>query len=151
MTTLCVDASFLIAVYDETDQHHRTAEKRFVEYFERTPNQLLAPWPILYETVSTRLVGHRGRMRRFRRDWLTLQREDRLRLLDDQPLRLKALGECLAELDRNVRSYRSLSLADRVIRALLASPTLRIDHFITSNLGDFADICRENKRSMISI
>lgn len=148
MSTICVDAGFLIALYDERDQYHAGANDRFVQYFDRTRNQLLAPWPILYETVSTRLVRNRQRMERFRRDWLAFKREDRLRLLDDGPIRLGALDECLAEVNRSGERYRSLSLVDRVIRLLLADTSLRIDYFITFNPADFADIGRKYRRTI---
>lgn len=145
MSTICVDAGFLIALYDETDEHNPTANDRFLEHFDRTRNQLLAPWPILYETVSTRLVRNRRRMEKFRRHWLVFQREQRLTLLDDRPLREVALAECLAEVDRDPKQYRALSLADRVIRALLTEGNLRIDSFLTFNVPDFVDVCRKRR------
>jgi predicted nucleic acid-binding protein len=149
MKTLCMDAGFLIALYDESDNYHGSANDRFVEYVERTPNQLLVAWPILYETVSTRLVRNRRRMELFRRDWLRFERERRLALLDDRPLRFAALDDSLAELGRSARSYRALSLADRVVRALLADTKLRIDYFVTFNPGDFSDVCRKYRRVMV--
>jgi hypothetical protein len=88
-------------------------------------------------------------MEQFRRDWLILERERRLELLDDQSLRSAALSDCLNEVARSPRSYRALSLADRVIRALLADTALRIDYFITFNPGDFADVCRKYRRILV--
>jgi predicted nucleic acid-binding protein len=149
MRAICVDAGFFIALYDEGDEHHPIAKERFVKYFEGTSNQLLAPWPILYETVSTRMVRDRRRVEHFRRHWRLFERDRRLTLLDDQPLREAALAECLAEVEHDPRHYRSLSLADRVIRALLADRTLRINCFLTFNLPDFVDICRKRRIEVV--
>lgn len=149
MKTLCIDTGFLIALYDETDRHHPDARKRFVEFFDHTPNRLLVPWPILYEAVSTRLVRNRRRMEQLRRDWLRFEYGRRLELLDDKPLRSAALADCLTEVMRRPRAYRALSLADRVIRGLLGDTALRIDYFVTFNPGDFADVCHKFRRMMV--
>lgn len=149
MSAICVDAGFLIALCDETDQYHTMANGRFIDYFHQTRNQLLAPWPILYEAVSTRLVRHQRRMKVLRRHWRLLDRERRLTLLDDQPLRSTALKECMAEVDRDPGVYRSLSLVDRVIRALLADGTFHIHYFLTFNVPDFADVCQKRRIAVL--
>ena len=150
MKTVCLDTSFLIALYDDRDQYHGPATRHFVKYLDRTRNSLLSPWPIVYETLRTRLVRNQQRLRRFRRDWLRFQREGRLTLLDDLPFRDEALNDCLAEADRIRGTYRTLSLVDRVIRALLADTGLKIDYFFTFNERDFADVCRKYRRILIT-
>ena len=50
---LLVDTGFFIALFDPRDNHHIDAcEKQ--EYLENL--SIVIPWPILYETINTRLV-----------------------------------------------------------------------------------------------
>ena len=148
MKTVCVDAGFLVALYDETDAYHSRANGYFVQYFDIVQNQLLVPWPILYETVSTRMVRHQRRMDMLRKDWRTLEEQQRLVLLDDLPFREKARLECFEESGKDLRRYRALSLVDRVIRNILSEVDIRIDVFITFNVGDFSDVCKRFRRTI---
>ena len=148
MKTICVDSCFLIALYDETEvTRHSRAESIFLEYFDVVQNQLLVPWPILYESISTRMVKNRKRMDMLNRDWKTLEKQGRLVLLDDLPFRKKAITESFKELQKEPGRYRALSLADRVIRNILCE--VEIDGFITFNVGDFVDVCTRFHRVII--
>jgi len=147
---VCADAGFIIALWDERDPYHLQAARHYRDYFQDKENCLLLPWPILYESVRTRTVKNRSTMLALERDWRLLERQRRLELLDDHPYRDSAVRECFEEVARSREHYRPLSLADRVIRGMLADPNLRIDLFITFNQGDFSDICRTTRRKMLS-
>ena len=56
MMTICADAGFLIGVYDQRDERHDEAVGDFVRLFGNGVNRLLVPWPMLYETLSTRMA-----------------------------------------------------------------------------------------------
>jgi len=85
------------------------------------------------------------------RDWTLLYRNGRLDYLNDEPYREDALAEIFAETRRPRQSYRPLSIADRVIRAVLADVALRIDVLLTNDESAFHDICRIRNLEMISI
>jgi len=145
---ICVDSGFLIALYDETDEHHEKAKGFFVPHFTDSRDELLVPWPVLYETVSTRMTRHRRRMDSLNRDWKYLHSRKQLILLDDKDFRAVALDECINEVTKPAQRYRTLSLADRVIRGILSDISIKIDYFITYNRADFVDICRKYRRVM---
>lgn len=149
MITICVDAGFLIALYDEADAYHSQANDYFTDYFASTQNHLLIAWPILYETISTRMVRNRRRMDNFNRDWKTFQLQQRLILLDDREFRESAIDECFAETRNSLQHYRSLSLTDRVLRNILSEINIKIDLFITFNVRDFYDVCGKFGRTII--
>lgn len=149
MNYICVDSGFLIALYDESDPYHNKAELYFPQYLESANNGLIVPWPALYETVSTRMARRKKSIELMRKTWEHLNRQQRLILLDDSPYREQAISECYKELERPFESYRSLSLADRVIRNILAEINIKIDFFITFNQRDFVDICRKYRRVII--
>jgi len=56
MARICVDAGFLIGLYDRDDQYHAIAVRQFEYLFSETRdrNQLIDPWPILYECLGSR-------------------------------------------------------------------------------------------------
>jgi len=143
---ICVDTGFLLGLYDRSDQYHSRAKQRFTEYFEGARNDLLVPWPILYEAVSTRFVKNRPAMNLLENDWNILSQQRRLQLLSDEPFREDLIAECFAELHKPPTSARRFSLVDRVIRRMLSDVNVRIDAFITFNPGDFQDACRRDQQ-----
>ena len=106
-------------------------------------NCLLVPWPILYETVSTRLAKSVPGMLRLEKDWKRLDRLNRLKMLPDEPYRNNVIQDCFEQ------HQRPLSAVDRVIRNILADPRIQISAFVTFNPGDFADVCRKFNRQLI--
>jgi predicted nucleic acid-binding protein len=144
---VCLDACFLIGLYDERDQHHERSQELFAA---PTRNTAVIVWPALYETVSTQLVRHRGRMALMERDWRRMLAARGLVFLEDGPYREEAFELCLREVDKPAVSYRPLSLTDRVLRSVLADSNARVDAIITFNIGDFADICRKTSREIVS-
>ena len=148
--TVCVDAGFLIGLYQESDPYHQKAKEHFVTYFDSGFNRFLIPWPVLYESVRTRMVNRRQWVAALAADWNRLRTRGQLHLIDDQPYRDVAIEDCLGEPSRAGGRYRSLSLTDRVIRHMLADVDLRIDAFITFNPNDFRDVCSQYRKTLVS-
>lgn len=97
MSYVCVDSGFLIGLYDERDQHHQKAKEHFSDHVDNDLNQLVIPWPILYESVSTRMVKRQNSIAMLERDWRKLEASGQLIMLDDGEFRESAMEECLAE------------------------------------------------------
>jgi predicted nucleic acid-binding protein len=150
MSAICVDSGFLMGLYDDRDQYHARANDLFVAYFSNSVNRLLVPWPVLYETVSTRLVRRQKSVALFERDWRLLTASRQLIFLDDSPYRQAAIDECLYEVRVRRRELRPLSLTDRVIRRILEETRIKVDVFITFNVGDFADLCNRLRLHLAS-
>lgn len=149
MNDLCVDASFLIGLYDETDTFHEQAKTLFLSYFPQGNNRLIIPWPIVYEAVSTRMVKNKKAMLRMESDWSLLSKQSQLHLLSDLPFRDDVVEECFRELKKPPVHYRKLSAADRVIRRILSDANIQISAFLTFNPKDFADVCKALRRQML--
>lgn len=134
MTTpskVLVDSGFFFALFNERDPHHADARKKR-EWLEIL--SLVIPWPILYETLNTRLARRPATIARFE----SILRDAHIELLNDSPYRLDAYEDALtrAKTQRN-----AMSLVDSVICAILDDPNVRIDAMLTFNLRDFANIC----------
>jgi predicted nucleic acid-binding protein len=149
MSDICVDTGFLLGLYVESDQYHEPAQRCFSDYFESTTNRLIVPWPILYETISTRLSRNWSAMTLLEQDWKRLLRQERLELFSDSPFRDGAIDECFDELAKPRPHARNLSLVDRVIRRMLSDTNLRLEALITFNPGDFVDVCRKFNRTIL--
>lgn len=148
---LCLDACFLIGLYDPRDQHHARARDLFAEHFEQpSRNVAVLVWPALYEAVSTQLVRNRVRTSEMEREFRGLRALQRLDYLDDAPYREQAFDNCFMELEKPQGSYRALSLTDRVLRSVLSDVNVRVDAILTFNVGDFADVCRKSGRTVLS-
>jgi hypothetical protein len=137
---LCADALFLIALYDPTDAYHDGAPDFFVEWFQDLPSILVLPWPIMYETVKTRLARRPHLIAEMDMHFSWLRAANRLEFVDDSPYREHELDTAL-EGTRRRGYYRPLSLADRVIRRIISEQHLNIHGLITLNDDDFSDIC----------
>jgi predicted nucleic acid-binding protein len=145
-----VDAGFLIGLYDESDQYHEKAMAYFLDFFDSTQNRLLVAWPILYETVSTRMARKNTKgIKQLEQDWKRLSAESRLHLLSDAEFRDEAIDECFKELGKPPQQYRDLSLVDRVLRKILSEQNLRIHAFVTFNPRDFHDVCGKFGRELL--
>ena len=143
MRYVFVDSGFLIGLYGDRDQYRPQASSHFLRLFGSGNNRLLIPWPILYETVSTRLAKHAPGMLRLEKDWRRLALSNRLIMLPDEPHLANVIQDCFEQLQR------PLSAVDRVIRNILADQRMQISAFVTFNPGDFADVCTKFKRQLI--
>jgi predicted nucleic acid-binding protein len=147
---VCLDACFLIGLYDPRDSHHLEAVELFAEVFEEpSPNVAILVWPVLYESVSTQLVKQRIPTAEMERDLRSLRALRRLDYVDDTPYREEALQACFDELNRPPAAYRKLSLTDRVLRSVLLDVDNRVDAVLTFNAGDFADACKMSGRILL--
>ncbi|MCD4783356.1 MAG: hypothetical protein K8T10_05915 [Candidatus Eremiobacteraeota bacterium] len=149
MKYLLIDSGFFIALYDERDKYHQNAVEFNCEYIENTNNSLMIPWPILYETFSTRMVRKRKNIKIFHRNLRFLMERKRIHFINDLPYREKALDDVFKELERKTEHYRDLSLVDRIVREILSASDLKIDIFKTYNHKDFYDICKRFRRLML--
>ena len=131
--TVLVDSGFFMALFDRRDQHHKAAceKQEWLEHFS-----VVVPWPILYETINTRLVRRPENVERFE----SLLRDSDTVLLDDCPYRSDAYEELL---ERAKEQRHAMSLVDAVIYAILADPEVRVNGILTFNNSDFKQICYE--------
>ena len=85
-----VDSGFFIALFNERDQHHASA-RRLEEWLDFVP--IVLPWPILYETVNTRLARRPQNLAKFG----AIVRLPETLLLDDTPYRVGSFAAVLAQ------------------------------------------------------
>jgi predicted nucleic acid-binding protein len=126
-----VDTGFWIALLDPRDQHHPEAVGK-EEWLEEAT--IIVPWPVVYETVRTRLVRRPLLMSLFDRH---LKRPD-VFFLDDSEHRDEAYG---LSLEYSVHLRRPISMVDMLCRMLIEDVNIRIDAVLTTNPNDFRDVC----------
>jgi predicted nucleic acid-binding protein len=138
MKFFLADTGYLLALYGPGDDYRNVERaRRSFRMFEQTQNALLLAWPVLYETLNTRLARRVDAVERIEVEWRKLRASNQLFFVDDQPFRQAALSDWESRTPR----YRSLSLVDQVLRNAILSVSLRIDALLTFNVRDFADVC----------
>jgi predicted nucleic acid-binding protein len=144
MKGFIADTGYLIALYDPSDDNRNVsrAKASFRELFEETENSLLLTWPILYETLNTRLSKRMDMVIHIENEWRKLRSNNQLGFIDDQPFREASLIEWQNEIARKGH-YRPLSLVDRVLRNAILNPSSKIHALLTFNRKDFEDVCNE--------
>ncbi len=135
-----VDTSFLYALYDTRDRHHARVEK--LERELRHCHLVLA-WPILYETINSRLDGLFRRSAHYAAHLSDLIRSARATLLDDSGYRERALHRSF-EVWEDTNNNEKVSLVDRVLRLAIEDTALNIDSVLSLDGRDFRKLCREN-------
>ena len=133
MQRILIDSGFFFALVEPRDQHHVEALDR-QGWLDMFPTVL--PWPILYETINTRLVGNPDRVAQFER----LANAPDTEFIDDSPYRQTAYEIVIA---RARAANQPLSLVDAVLHSIIADPDIRVDAMLTFNRRDFAIICSE--------
>ena len=131
---LLADTGFWIALLDEKDQHYQSAGERAPWIDVAT---LVMPWPVLYETLRTRLV---------RMSVCFTNKYIHVQFIDDGKYRDEAYSRAI---DFSVRLRRPISLVDMVCRLLIADPAVRIDYLLTTNPRDFTDVCSERQVELL--
>ena len=126
-----LDTCYWYALLDR-DDGHRPAAERMWPHIERL--RIVAPWPVLYETLNTRVVKHASQRERVR----ALLRSDGVERICDRPYRDEALRRCLDD-------ARPIALVDHVLRAVIEDMRVRLHVFVTFNARDFYDVCKRRR------
>lgn len=135
-----VDTGFFIALFNERDQHHASA-RRLEEWLDFVP--IVLPWPILYETVNTRLARRPQNLAKFG----AIVRLPETLLLDDAPYREDSFAAVLAQNP----ARGPLSLVDAVLCNVIEDVNVPISAMLTFNDRDFLAVCHENNVELIDV
>jgi hypothetical protein len=115
---------------------------------EKGRHALLIPWPVMYESVSTRMAWVGRRMDRINAHLKSLRTRGQLNFLDNTRFRDEAIKKCFPDTRSSAR-YRALSLVDIVIREILSERTIQTHALATFNIPDFYDVCRRFKKKIL--
>jgi predicted nucleic acid-binding protein len=138
-SAIIVDTSFWFALFTPGDSHHTMASNK-ASILDRA--RLIFPWPVLYETINTKLIKNRGGIMRL--DSLIKSRN--AILIDDTDYRRIALQATIRE---SHAQARTISLVDMIIRFVIDDPNIRIAALLTFNERDFADICLKRRVELL--
>lgn len=136
-----VDTGFFIALFDERDQHHASA-RQLEEWLDFAP--IVIPWPILYETVNTRLARRPQILAKFG----AIIRLPETLLLDDTPYREDSFAAAFAQ--NPARGRGPLSLVDAVLCNIIEDVNVPIAAMLTFNNRDFRSVCHENNVELLN-
>jgi len=138
MKYVLVDTGVWIAMLDPKDQHHASIDE--ISGLLKTCHIIL-PWPILYETLRTKLVRNRNVLKQFK-SYLNGKRPHDITFIDDEPYREDAL-------ELSLKGYQPLSMVDCLIRLILEDIGLKVDYLATFNFRDFNDVVSANRQMAI--
>jgi predicted nucleic acid-binding protein len=129
---ILVDSCFWIALYSpEKDENHPRAFK-IVDDLEN--NEVVIPWPTLYEFVNTRLARRKENLLSFQQFLL----KPNIIKISDEEYKEKALENVFR---LNINHHASISLIDEVLRLMIWDVSLNIDYLATFNKSDFEYPC----------
>lgn len=137
---IITDTCFWIGLVDTKDQFHKTS-LAIADLLQ--DNQILFPWPCLYETISTHLTRRRERLLYFEE----IISKSNVILFNDNDYKVEALKQVF---QHNRTSGFTFSLTDSVIREILKDVSVRINYLVTYNLPDFQDICDQRRIDIIN-
>jgi predicted nucleic acid-binding protein len=127
---IIADTCFWLAAFDPKDGNHKAAANLLEQLVHQ---DLLMPWPIMYETLRTRTVKNPTMMAAFEH----VISRPRVIKIDDSKYRIK----CLETAFVTARNDRPISLVDLIVRAVLEDTNYHITQLITYNERDFEDVC----------
>jgi len=136
---ILTDSCFWIALFDPISniQEHQHA----LSVVDDIVNEnILIPWPTLYEFVNTRLARRQDNLLRFHQ----FLRKPNVHLIDDAKYKNPALEKTF---EQTKFKYLTYSLIDQVLREMILDPNLKFDFLVTFNKRDFEDVCA--KRGII--
>ena len=133
-----VDSSFLYALYDERDDFHekvvgREGELRHCEF--------ILAWPVLYETINSRLEGLFQRKAYHAAHLSNLIQSRNATLIDDTPYRAYAIHNTIRVWQDNQISEK-ISLVDRVLHLIIEDTNVNLDSVLSTDARDFRRICK---------
>ena len=137
---IITDTCFWIGLVDNKDQFHETS-LAIADLLQ--DNQILFPWPCLYETISTHLTRRRERLLYFEE----IISKSNIILFNENDYKVEALKQVF---QLNRISGFTFSLTDSVIREILKDVSVRINYLVTYNLPDFQDICDQRGIEIIN-
>lgn len=140
---IIADSGYWRGLFDPRDQYHASAVALDIDL---DMVNVVVPWPSLFECLSTRFVKDYRRVAVMS----AALRHRNVTRLDDAAYREDALAGALAP-SANPRSYRSLSLVDRIIRLALEDSTLGLSAIVTFNARDFVDVCRSRQIEVLQV
>ena len=120
------DTCFWIAAFDSQQREHKQAAL-LLRNIRR--GIILMPWPVMYETLGTRMVKTEPMRRAFASIF-----QEKVVKIDDSIYRESCLLDALSD-------KRPLSLVDRIVRKVLQDKNYRITQLLTFNQRDFSDVC----------
>jgi len=130
---ILVDSCFWIALYtpEEIDGHERALS--LIEDLEN--NEILVPWPTLYEFVNTRLARRKDYLFAFEQFLL----KPNVQKISDEIYKNAALQNVF---ELNISRTASISLVDEVLRLMILDENLKVDFLVTFNRKDFEYPCQ---------
>lgn len=99
-------------------------------------------WPILYETVNTRLVRRPETLAKFK----SIATGSETILLDDAPYREESLAGVVARWG----DPRSLSLVDTVLCRIIEDVNVQVAALLTFDTKDFLNVCLQNNVELLN-
>ncbi|CAN5566107.1 hypothetical protein BH10BAC1_BH10BAC1_04920 [soil metagenome] len=132
---IIADTGFWFALYEPRDSFYTNAN----EIAELIDDQnILLPWPCLYETINTRFAKRKDYMQSFE----IFINKANVSLINDEEYKDRALKLAF---EYSKIGKRPFSLVDIILREILSDDSYKIDYLLTFNTGDFIDICNKRK------
>jgi len=130
---ILVDSCYWIALYtpEKVALHQRALA--LVDDLEN--NDIIIPWPTLYEFVNTRLAKRKENLFAFQKQLL----KPNVKLVSDEMYKQSALTQVF---ELNKTRINSISLIDETLRQMILDINLKIDFLVTFNASDFEYPCQ---------
>ena len=141
MNKFCLtDTCFWLGLVDPADQYN-CLSLTIADLIK--DNNIIIPWPCLYETISTHLIRRRERL-------LYLEEiisKPNIILLEDSEYKNEAFNQVF---QYNLTKGFTFSLTDCVIREILKDTNLKVHYLVTYNECDFIDLCNKREIEIIN-
>ena len=137
---IIADTGFWFALYEPRDSFYSNANKIAGLIDDQN---ILLPWPCLYETINTRFAKRKDYMQAFE----IFINKTNVNLINDEEYKDKALKLAF---EYSKIGKRPFSLVDIILREILSDDSYKIDYLLTFNTGDFIDICGKRKIEIYS-
>lgn len=130
---ILVDSNYWISLYSPREMSNHQRAIQLTDILEN--NDVLLPWPTLYEFINTRLAKRKESLYSFEQFLL----KPNVQTIHDDIYKDKAIKNIFL---LNLTKEYSISLVDEVIRQMIVDPQLKIDFLLTLNKGDFQYPCQ---------
>ncbi|MBK8109725.1 MAG: hypothetical protein IPK46_04965 [Saprospiraceae bacterium] len=138
---ILTDTGYWVGLLNSKDQFHKNSIT-ISELLEG--NNIVIPWPCLYETINTKLTRRKNDLIQFE----NILKDPRIIYIDDANYKSSAIENVFER--NNKYSEGAHSLVDSVIREMLLDINSKIDYLVTFNVRDFQDICYKRGIEILS-